>query len=87
MQIALSVIGGLGVAIILPYAIFCTYSRLAYGKSQLSTNDLSHLTPAYLNCLLCASLFFLDASLQVWIFWMFLYFALAAYQFRLAYLS
>ena len=83
------VIGALGLVTVLPFTIYCTYLRLTSGgkSQQLSTDDLSHLIPAYLSCILCASLFFLDASLQVWVFWIFLYFALAAYQFRLAYLS
>ena len=89
MQIALVVIGALGLATVLPFTIYCTYLRLALasGESQLKmTYEFIYLIPAYLSCILLASLFFLDASLQVWVFWMFLYFALAAKQFRLAYL-
>ena len=88
MQIALVVIGALGLATILPFTIYCTYLRLASSKiKKCDAEDLINLAPAYLSCILLACLFFLDASLQVWVFWMFLYFALAAFPFRNAYWS
>lgn len=87
MLIALCIIGGIGVALILPFTVYCTIMRLSNGKNQLSTDDLSHLLPGYLNSVLCGSLFFLDSNFQLWVFWAFLYFAMAAYQFRLSYLS